>query len=230
MSMARITILYDNYGFAEGYRYGWGFSAYVEHNGRRILFDFGESWEALKHNMRMAGISPADIDIAVLSHDHWDHNGGLEGFLSENDGAEIFLPAGFGGREIFDAPSWEDDIGGRKVTIVKDAMEIDEGIYTGGALPSSIGLREQSLGIRTNKGIMAIVGCSHPGVDALIESLERFGHVFGVMGGFHGFDNIDYLEKLELIVPTHCTKRRDEILNRYPKKSIKAGAGFSIEI
>ena len=230
MSMARITILYDNYGFAEGYRYGWGFSAYVEHNGRRILFDFGESWESLKHNMSMAGISPEDIDIAMLSHDHWDHNGGLEGFLHENDKAEIFLPAGFGGREIFDAPSWEDDIDGRKVTIVKDAMEIDEGIYTGGALPSSIGLREQALGIRTEKGIMVIVGCSHPGVDSLVESLREFGDVFGVMGGFHGFENIDYLSRLELIVPTHCTQRRDEILRRYPESSVKAGVGFSIEL
>ncbi len=228
--MARITILYDNYGFADGYRYGWGFSAYIEHRGRRMLFDFGESWEALRHNMKMAGISPEDIDTAMLSHDHWDHNGGLGGFLSENESSEIFLPAGFGGREVFKAPSWTDTLDGRKVNIVSEAMKISDGIYSSGALPSDIGVREQALGIETDRGILAVVGCSHPGVDALVESLRRFGSVFGVIGGFHGFDNIEYLRDFELIVPTHCTRRRDEILAGYPDRAVKAGAGFTLEI
>jgi 7,8-dihydropterin-6-yl-methyl-4-(beta-D-ribofuranosyl)aminobenzene 5'-phosphate synthase len=228
--MTKITILYDNYGFREGYRYGWGFSAYIEHDNRKILFDFGENWDAIEHNMKLSGISPEDIDIAILSHDHWDHNGGLKGFLSENEKAEVFLPAGFGGREIFDAPMWEDTLDGREVKIVNHSSEIGDGIYTSGALPSDIGLREQALGIETDRGILAIVGCSHPGVDTLIESLKRFGKVFGVMGGFHGFENIDYFEELELIVPTHCTKKREEILERYPEKAIKAGAGFRLDI
>lgn len=225
-----LIVLYDNYGFRRGYRHGWGFSVYIEHHGRRILFDFGEDWESLRHNMSMAGISPEDIDIALLSHDHWDHNGGLEGFISVNGSADIFLPAGFGGGEVFDAPMWEGKLHGRKVIYVREPVEISRGIYSSGALRSEMGIREQALGIETEKGILALVGCSHPGVDALVESLKRFGHVYGVMGGFHGFSNLDYLDSMELIVPTHCTQKRDEILSKYPEKSMKAGAGFRLDI
>lgn len=224
----KLTILYDNYGFKEGMRYGWGFSAYIEHRGKRILFDFGEAWEPLKENMLMMVVDPSSIDIAVLSHDHWDHNGGMEGFLSENDEAELYLPADFNGREVFNAPSWKDRVFGREAVFVKDPIEIDKGVYSSGSLNSSIGLMEQAIGVETEKGILAIVGCSHPSVDALVESLRRFGDVYGVIGGFHGFSNLDYLSNFELIVPTHCTKLRDEILGKY--KAVEGGSGFQIEI
>ena len=63
-----------------------------------------------------------------------------------------------------------------------------------------------------------------------MESLKSFGHVYGVIGGFHGFSDIDYLESLELVIPTHCTKKREEILKRLGSKAIAAGAGFRMEI
>ncbi len=227
--MTSIRILYDNYGFAKGYKFGWGFSAYIEHGGKKILFDFGEKWDALRHNMKLGGINPGDVDVAVLSHDHWDHNGGLEGFMRENSEARVYLPAGFGGSEVFDAPSWEGALGGRKVDFVKDRLKIADGVYTSGALLSDIGLREQALGISTQKGILAVVGCSHPGVDNLVESLRSFGDIYGVIGGFHGFDRLEYLKQFELVIPTHCTRKRDEILELCGKHAVRGGAGFEME-
>jgi 7,8-dihydropterin-6-yl-methyl-4-(beta-D-ribofuranosyl)aminobenzene 5'-phosphate synthase len=47
----------------------------------RIAFDFGPSETALTHNFRVLGLDPGSIDALALSHGHWDHFGGLGGFL-----------------------------------------------------------------------------------------------------------------------------------------------------
>jgi 7,8-dihydropterin-6-yl-methyl-4-(beta-D-ribofuranosyl)aminobenzene 5'-phosphate synthase len=64
-----------------------GFAALVTvtENGRdtQILFDAGRTPDGLVHNMRRLGIHPSDIDIIVLSHGHWDHTTGIDGFVGE---------------------------------------------------------------------------------------------------------------------------------------------------
>jgi 7,8-dihydropterin-6-yl-methyl-4-(beta-D-ribofuranosyl)aminobenzene 5'-phosphate synthase len=64
-----------------------GFSALatITKDGRetQVLFDAGRTPDGLVHNMRRLGISPSDIDIIVLSHGHWDHTTGMDGFVSE---------------------------------------------------------------------------------------------------------------------------------------------------
>src|SRR6266545_1530546 len=47
----------------------------------RIAFDFGPSEAAITHNFRVLGLDPGAIDALALSHGHWDHFGGLMGFL-----------------------------------------------------------------------------------------------------------------------------------------------------
>ena len=47
----------------------------------RIAFDFGPSETALTHNFRVLGLDAGAIDALALSHGHWDHFGGLGGFL-----------------------------------------------------------------------------------------------------------------------------------------------------
>ena len=62
-----------------------GFSALVriEKDGRErtLLFDAGVSPNGMVDNMRRLGLSPADIEIIVLSHGHWDHVTGMEGLV-----------------------------------------------------------------------------------------------------------------------------------------------------
>jgi 7,8-dihydropterin-6-yl-methyl-4-(beta-D-ribofuranosyl)aminobenzene 5'-phosphate synthase len=64
-----------------------GFSALVniEKDGRRrtLLFDTGVSPSGMVENMRRLGIAPADIEVIVLSHGHWDHVTGMEGLVGE---------------------------------------------------------------------------------------------------------------------------------------------------
>lgn len=55
----------------------WGFSALVEVDGRRLLFDTGERPDTVLRNARELGIDLSQITDVVLSHNHDDHTGGL---------------------------------------------------------------------------------------------------------------------------------------------------------
>ena len=47
-----------------------------------MLVDFGFTPEVLLNNLSILGIDPATFDALVLSHGHYDHFGGMAGFLA----------------------------------------------------------------------------------------------------------------------------------------------------
>jgi 7,8-dihydropterin-6-yl-methyl-4-(beta-D-ribofuranosyl)aminobenzene 5'-phosphate synthase len=55
----------------------WGFSALVESDGHKILYDTGASPDLVLRNARALHVDLADVEDVVLSHNHWDHVGGL---------------------------------------------------------------------------------------------------------------------------------------------------------
>ena len=89
----------------------FGLSMHVESGHgtetRNILIDFGFTPEALVNNSNLVGIDPAKLDALVLSHGHYDHFGGLAGFLRQNNGKlKVKLPIYVGGEEAFCAREW----------------------------------------------------------------------------------------------------------------------------
>jgi 7,8-dihydropterin-6-yl-methyl-4-(beta-D-ribofuranosyl)aminobenzene 5'-phosphate synthase len=194
---------------------GWGFSSLIEiPNTPPILFDTGADSPTLLHNMKEMGIDARHIGTIVISHAHDDHTGGLRGILEINKEAEIYVPASFGGV-----------IPGRKVTTVTEPLQISEEVFSTGELKGI----EQSLAIKTDKGIMVITGCSHPGVGEIIDTASRFGKVYGIIGGFHGFRDFSRLSGLSLISPCHCTQYKSEIMELFPEQCIRCGAGLVLE-
>jgi 7,8-dihydropterin-6-yl-methyl-4-(beta-D-ribofuranosyl)aminobenzene 5'-phosphate synthase len=71
----------------------FGLSVHIEVNGSKILFDMGSS-AAFASNAEILGIDIADVGVAVVSHHHFDHGGGLERFFELNDRALVFLRQG----------------------------------------------------------------------------------------------------------------------------------------
>jgi len=211
----RITVIYDNEVSNRKLKSGWGFSSLVETaNTLPLLFDTGADSATLLFNMKELGIDPGRVGVIVISHAHGDHTGGLPGILEVNKEAEIYIPASFRGT-----------ISGRKVTRVTEPVRISEDVYSTGEL----GGVEQSLAISTSRGIFVLVGCSHPGVDNIIDAASKFGHVYGILGGFHGFRHLERFNDLSLICPCHCTQYKSEILELFPQQSIKCGAGLVLE-
>jgi 7,8-dihydropterin-6-yl-methyl-4-(beta-D-ribofuranosyl)aminobenzene 5'-phosphate synthase len=84
----------------------WGLSMHAESRRgselRNILVDFGYTPETLLNNMSILKIDPSTFDALVLSHGHYDHFGGLTGFLSANNGKlKKGLPFFVGGEDCF---------------------------------------------------------------------------------------------------------------------------------
>lgn len=67
-----------------------GLSIHVNRNNQKILFDTGTTNNFL-HNAKLLGVDIKDVDIAILSHGHLDHGGGLLKFLEENDKAKVYM-------------------------------------------------------------------------------------------------------------------------------------------
>lgn len=199
----KITILYDN-NTHPGFESGWGFSCLVE-SSQQILFDTGDDGQKLIYNFEKANIDPKSVNKIVLSHNHWDHVDGLEGFRRFNSKAEILHPNAF-----------------------SEPTEISPGIYSTGTL--GIFPREQSLVAKTEKGNIVVTGCAHPGLERILQTARRLGRIYGVLGGFHGFSKFGELEGIQLIAPCHCTEHTKQIVQRYPTQFEQIRAGSVIEV
>jgi len=211
----KITILYDNTVFLPCLESDWGFSCLVEIHNRSILFDTGSNGSILLKNMEKLGIDPLSIDDVFISHPHFDHIGGLSAFLNENNKVKIYVPISL--RGIRNA---------KEIIYVDEPVELYENIFSTGKLNHN----EQSMAVKTEKGLVLLVGCSHPEMKNILKAASQFGKVYTIIGGLHGFNEYELLQDIDLICPTHCTRHITEIKSLYPEKYIEGGAGKIIEI
>jgi 7,8-dihydropterin-6-yl-methyl-4-(beta-D-ribofuranosyl)aminobenzene 5'-phosphate synthase len=84
----------------------WGLSMHAQSfmggQERNVLVDFGYTPEVLTNNMAILGVDASTFDAMVLSHGHYDHFGGMVGFLKANKGRlKPKLPFYVGGEDCF---------------------------------------------------------------------------------------------------------------------------------
>jgi 7,8-dihydropterin-6-yl-methyl-4-(beta-D-ribofuranosyl)aminobenzene 5'-phosphate synthase len=221
----RLTILYDNTVTREGLTDGWGFSCLIE-SEKNILFDTGWKGSDLKRNMAELGFKIEDVDVVALSHQHWDHIGGLPCILNDGENLEACIPASFMGH-------LKEEVGRHCVLHeVAGAEMITESVWTTGELKGEYkgAIMEQSLILKTDRGVVALTGCSHSGVKQILAAASQHGKLYGLIGGLHGFDELPALEGLGLIVPTHCSAHALDIRERYPRVTHEGGVGWSITL
>lgn len=215
----RLKILYDNES-EDGFVNGWGFSCLVETGKRKIMFDTGWDGNILLYNMERFGVTKEDIDTIVISHDHWDHMGGLTHILHPD--VKVYVPHSFS-RQLKNEISQKAD-----VIETSGLKTIAPGVYTTGEMGDKI--KEQALLLKMNHGIVVITGCAHPGLENFIDAAKYLGEPYGVIGGFHKFNNFESLSDISMIMPCHCTRYKNEIKKIFPDRYMECKAGQVIEI
>jgi len=215
----KLTIVYDNEVYEKdiGLQSDWGFSCLIETRDETILFDTGAKGRILLNNMQKLDIDPGSINKIVISHEHWDHNGGLKALARLISDVELY-------RLGEESPSEN-----MHLITVKGPHAITKGILTTGRLKGSP-VDEQSLVLEGKNGWYVLAGCSHPGVEQILGASRQFGNIVGLIGGLHGFNDLSILEDLEVVCPAHCTKHKKKIYELFPKTSVECGVGKIIEI
>jgi 7,8-dihydropterin-6-yl-methyl-4-(beta-D-ribofuranosyl)aminobenzene 5'-phosphate synthase len=206
-----ITVVYDNYLRDERLTAAWGFAAWVEHAGRKVLFDTGGDGVILMQNMLDLGINPRQAEVLVLSHEHGDHIGGVEGLLRFGARPVVYVPPSFS--RSFKAQIAETV----ELVEVQPGMQVSPNMISTGELSAGGGLTEQGLVIQTAHGLIVITGCAHPGVVRMVQKATDLlgGPVLLVMGGFHlgqassaqVASILESFRELDVrnVSPSHCT-------------------------
>jgi 7,8-dihydropterin-6-yl-methyl-4-(beta-D-ribofuranosyl)aminobenzene 5'-phosphate synthase len=212
-------------------RTDWGFACLVETSGTIVLFDTGGKGEILLDNMAKLGFDSQEVDVVVLSHIHGDHTGGLMKLLETGVKPVVYVPASF-------PASFKDSVRALTDLVeVTDAMEILPGVYTTGEVRSSV--VEQALVVETEKGLVVVTGCAHPGI---VEMVRRAKEAVGddvalVMGGFHlGGASEAQLDAIiadlrelgvQQVAPSHCTgdRAREVFAEAYGDDCTLSGVG-----
>ena len=269
---AQITILYDAFGKSSGMQKDWGYAALIEYGGKRILFDTGNNGDTLAQNAKAKGIDLSRLDFVVMSHRHGDHMGGVAYLLSVNPRVKIYAPKeGFGVygadlpgtfyRKDESLPPEQRYYDGRppevmrfgaawpgaNFQLVDKNIEIAPGIHLIALVsdrPGTLELRELSLAINTAEGMVIIVGCSHPGIEKIVEAATKINpRIHLVAGGFHLVVSKD--EEIEKIVaalrdtykvayvaPGHCTGEPTfaALKKAFGERDLYAGLGTTLAL
>jgi 7,8-dihydropterin-6-yl-methyl-4-(beta-D-ribofuranosyl)aminobenzene 5'-phosphate synthase len=219
---ARVTIIYDAFGKAPAMKHGWGYSALIEYGGRRILFDTGGNLDDFASNSKALNVDLTRLDFVVVTHRHGDHTSGLRHVLALNPSVKIYVPVESGydipmspllaklvKRRVESAPDdmhyydgkypepmttgsiWH----GAKFTHIRTPTEVLPGFWLFSTVSDVTGTKEMneiSMGIKTPQGMVVVVGCSHPGIEKILEAAVKIEpRVFSVFGGFHLVDMPD---------------------------------------
>lgn len=206
----RFHIVFNNVPYREDLQTAWGFACLIEGLDKTVLFDTGSDGDILLSNLRRLGLDAKPIQVVVLSHDHWDHTGGLSALLARHPGVTVYVPESF-------PASFQQEVkrlGAATETVSRPRPLLDR-VFSTGAMGGEI--VEQALMVDTREGLVVITGCAHPNVADMVERARDYlgKDIYLLMGGFHLRATPDaeiraIIRRLQAlgvkkVAPSHCT-------------------------
>jgi len=236
----RIKVIFDRTTLDKNLYTGWGVSFLVDD---KILFDTGEKGEWLLKNMHFLRIDIKNIESAVISHDHWDHTGGLWEILKEKKDLKVYSCPGF-------SKEFKNKVKEAQAEIIEAGhlTEIAQNIFVTGEIAGAYHGRympEQAIVLKTKNGLTIITGCAHPGVLTMVEFVKaKFPgeQIYFVFGGFHLMESdkraveiiAEKFKKMGIIKagPTHCSGDVAEDIFRksYSENFVPIKTGQDLEV
>ena len=200
----KITTLIENLPDREGkLKYEHGFSAIVEADGIRVLFDTGQTG-AFAENAKHLGIDLSETGAVILSHGHYDHTGGvpaLHSIIKKETpvyaGKEFFLPKYKrleDGTWKYNGNPFEKELLPEIHFVGQDVTRLSENLFlfknfartntfetvnpkffvkTDAGFEQDLFPDEIALGVKTKQGLVLLVGCSHVGIVNILEHVKK---------------------------------------------------------
>ncbi len=235
----QIKILFEKKRPNQNLCTGWGMSFLVDNT---ILFDTAEDGKMLLNNMQQLAVDIDKLNMVVISHEHWDHTGGLWELLRIKR------------LRVYGCLNFSKEFRQRVKNLNSEFIGIDKftairnDIYLTGEISivyKNAEVLEQALLVKTANGISVLTGCSHPGIINILNVVKSqfpMERLYLVMGGFHLNeqdsrlirDIVEETKRLGVcrIGPTHCTGPEAEEVFRsvYKDNFIPIQIGQIIEI
>ncbi len=201
----KIYCLMENIAGSDEFLCEHGLSLFIDTGKHKILFDMGQS-DGFSENAKKLGLDLGTVDIAILSHGHYDHGGGLKKFLEINRHAPVYISRyGFephyNGQKKYigldTSLSYSD-----RIILTDNLVNIDTGVsifncnhlkpryefecfgqttLKNGEYVNEDYRHEQYLLIESGGKRILFTGCSHKGILNIVNLIE----VDFIIGGFH---------------------------------------------
>jgi 7,8-dihydropterin-6-yl-methyl-4-(beta-D-ribofuranosyl)aminobenzene 5'-phosphate synthase len=208
-------VLHDAFGRdLPALRKEWGFAALVETGGQRILFDTGNGLRTFADNAQALGVDLHSLDFAIISHRHGDHTTGIAHLLSLCPKLPIYVPQetyGVFGSSLpgmffprcHSLPAYMRYYDGKPPEVIQhgtpwpdahfihvtEVVEAAPNIFivpVVSDVPGTRELRELSLAVRNSEGVILLVGCSHPGIERILDACRAVSKATrAIVGGLH---------------------------------------------
>ena len=237
----------------------WGFSAWIEYEGARILFDTGYS-DVWVRNAAHAEIDLESVDAIALSHFHRDHTRGLLSHPFQSRKPLFMHP-----RVLKAVLDTEDEairsdyaaiqrrFGDFEIRATDEPAEIAPGAFFLGEIPRVTSFEkgaffedpmpdDTALAFRTENGAVVVAGCSHAGICNICEHAKDVTEqpLFAVIGGFHLLHDEDppveetiawfERENPRHLMPMHCIDFDIQAAFQTRLGCTRPGAGSLIEL
>ncbi len=234
-----IKIIANGFSKQDRRRNKWGLSLLIDGD---VLFDTFCTAQALESGFFSYGVDVGALKHIVISHEHWDHTGGLWWILDKNKRITVYVCADTGA----DIKQRISDSGAMPVAVT-NPLEIKPGLFTTGQIEGSYNgsaIFEQALILKQDSKLAVVTGCSHPGVPKILSRTrsEHKGEIDLLLGGFHLMDKppevirritvmFDRVYGITHIAPLHCTGSGavNYFKKTIPHRMLEVSCGDSLE-